>query len=107
MDKTFKYRNKRKMLSIPVDSIIYLENVKRKVRIHTVDGNFEYYGKLSEAVIQLDERFVMFHRSYVVNLDYVIALQNKSIKFLGGGSIQLGQHTYTRFKNMVKNQIYS
>ncbi|MBQ0078761.1 MAG: LytTR family transcriptional regulator [Eubacterium sp.] len=107
MEKQFIFQNRRKLLKIPMDSIIFMENNRRKVVIHTTDGAFEYYGKLTEAMNQLDERFVHFHRSYVINIDHVVALKNKTIVLLGCGKIPLGQHSFSRVRNMLKNQIFS
>ena len=58
-------------LAVPVDSIIYAEVFNRKVTLHTLDGDKEYYGKLTELSEQVGDGFSITHRDYLVNLAYV------------------------------------
>lgn len=57
--------------AVPVDGIIYAEVFNRKVTLHTINGDMEYYGKLTELAEQVGEGFYRTHRAYLVNLDYV------------------------------------
>lgn len=57
--------------AVPVDSIIYAEVFNRKITLHTLDGDKEYYGKLTELSEQVGEGFYRTHRAYLVNLAYV------------------------------------
>ena len=44
----------------------------RKVLVHTNDGIYEYFGKLSQIMAQgLPSNFLCIHKSYIVNLDHV------------------------------------
>ena len=44
----------------------------RKVLVHTNDGIYEYFGKLSQIMDQgLPSNFLCIHKSYIVNLDHV------------------------------------
>jgi len=51
--------------------IIYAEVFNRKVLLHTVNGDIEYYGKLTELSEQTGADFYRTHRAYLVNLKYV------------------------------------
>ncbi len=51
--------------------IIYAEVFNRKVLLHTVNGDIEYYGKLTELSEQTGADFYRTHRAYLVNLQYV------------------------------------
>lgn len=57
--------------AVPVDSILYAEVFNRKVTLHTVSGDMEYYGKLTELSEQVGDGFYRTHRAYLVNLRYV------------------------------------
>lgn len=57
--------------AVPVDSILYAEVFNRKVTLHTLNGDLEYYGKLTELSEQVGEGFYRTHRAYLVNLAYV------------------------------------
>lgn len=54
-----------------MSSIVYAEVFNRKVTLHTVNGDLEYYGKLTELSEQVGDGFYRTHRAYLVNLDYV------------------------------------
>lgn len=51
--------------------IIYAEVFNRKIMLHTVNGNIEYYGKLTDLCEQTGADFYRTHRAYLVNLQYV------------------------------------
>ncbi len=54
-----------------LSDIIYAEVFNRKVLLHTVNGDIEYYGKLTELSEQTGADFYRTHRAYLVNLKYV------------------------------------
>lgn len=51
--------------------IIYAEVFNRKVMLHTLNGDIEYYGKLTDLSEQAGADFYRTHRAYLVNLKYV------------------------------------
>lgn len=51
--------------------IIYAEVFNRKVMLHTLNGDIEYYGKLTDLSEQVGADFYRTHRAYLVNLKYV------------------------------------
>lgn len=51
--------------------IFYAEVYNRKVMLHTVNGDIEYYGKLTDLSEQTGTDFYRTHRAYLVNLKYV------------------------------------
>jgi len=51
--------------------IIYAEVFNRKVILHTLNGDIEYYGKLTDLSEQAGSDFFRTHRAYLVNLRYV------------------------------------
>lgn len=54
-----------------LSDIVYAEVFNRKVMLHTVNGDIEYYGKLTDLSEQAGTDFYRTHRSYLVNLKYV------------------------------------
>ena len=57
---------------VPYREILYYESRGRKVLVHTNDGIYEYFGKLSQIMDQgLPSNFLCIHKSYIVNLDHV------------------------------------
>lgn len=54
-----------------LDDIIYAEVFNRKVMLHTMSGDIEYYGKLTDLSKKVGKEFYRTHRAYLVNLKYV------------------------------------
>ena len=58
-------------IKVLLDDIIYAEVFNRKIMLHTIHENIEYYGKLTELSEKAGEDFYRTHRAYLVNLKYV------------------------------------
>lgn len=56
---------------VPLSDIIYAEVFNRKIMLHTINGDIEYYGKLTDLSEQTGMDFYRTHRAYLVNLQYV------------------------------------
>lgn len=56
---------------VAFDDIIYAEVFNRKVMLHTVGGDIEYYGKLTDLSQAAGPSFYRTHRGYLINLKYV------------------------------------
>lgn len=54
-----------------LSDIIYAEVFNRKIMLHTINGDIEYYGKLTDLSEQTGADFYRTHRAYLVNLKYV------------------------------------
>lgn len=46
--KRFNYNKNGKAFSVNVSDIIYFEVLNRKITLHSLNGDFDYYGKISE-----------------------------------------------------------
>ncbi|NHM14694.1 response regulator [Eggerthellaceae bacterium zg-886] len=93
-----------RLIFVPLHKIAYIESDLRKIKIKTPDGTLEMYGKLSEIMKQLPDRFIQCHRSFLVNLDYVQALQKKELLLSTGEEIPISQHRYQATRDcLVKN----
>ena len=69
---------------VPLADITYGEVLGRKVYLHLRSGGLvDYYEKLENLERQVDGRFFRCHRSYLVNLDFVLGC--------GGGRVTLSQ----------------
>jgi len=60
--------------------ILFFEttNIGHKLRLHTINGQFEFYGRLKELEIQLNSCFYKTHRSYLVNIATIISIDKKN-----------------------------
>lgn len=79
-----------------LEDIIYAEVFNRKVMLHTMGGDIEYYGKLTEMAEQAGEDFYRTHRAYLVNLKYV-EKYNATTIWLEKGTALIAKKQYAGF----------
>lgn len=86
-EKSLKQRNEYITITtrgtitlINLNDIYYLETILRQLKIYTPTVIHTQYAKLTEFIKQLDQRFLICHQSYAVNMDKIIGLEkNKFI----------------------------
>jgi two-component system response regulator LytT len=76
---------------IPFQDVLYLEVIDRKVYLHTACEVISFYRKLEELVRTLPDVFFRCHRSYVVNLSYVLSYDKRDVRLNNGESIPLSK----------------
>lgn len=81
---------------IRLKDIVYAEVFNRKVILHTVNGDTEYYGKLSELEKKVGEDFFRSHRSYLIHFKYVMKYDARSITMKNGTAL-LAKTAYSEF----------
>lgn len=81
---------------ILINDIIYAEVFNRKVMIHSIHGDIEYYGKLSDLEKQLNEDFFRSHRANLVHFKYV-EKYNASEIWLEKGTALMAKQNYGEF----------
>lgn len=79
-----------------LSDIIYAEVFNRKVLLHTVNGDIEYYGKLTDLSEQAGADFYRTHRAYLVNLKYV-EKYNATTIWLEHGTALLSKKQFAGF----------
>lgn len=77
--------------SVKLSSIYYCEVINRKLYLHTQSGVITYYSTLEDIEKQLDYRFVRCHRSYFVNLDYLLEYANDQITVENGEKVPVSR----------------
>ena len=84
---------RRGQRSIPYSQIVFGEAVDRVTRLTLSDGAEEVTLKFSQLAGQLPERqFVLCHRSYFVNLDYVSYLRNRELELSTGAVLPVSKY---------------
>lgn len=76
--------------------IVYAEVLNRKVTIHKLEEDIEYYGRLSELEKQAGEDFFRSHRAYLVHFKYVVKYNASSI-ILENGTALMAKQNYPEF----------
>lgn len=76
--------------------IVYAEVFNRKVVIHTLDEDIEYYGKMKDLERQVGDGFYRPHRSYLVNMAF-IKKYNSAMIYLERGQAAMAKQNYPEF----------
>ena len=77
---------------INLSEVLYCEVINRKINLHLADGNIiEYYGKISELEQRHYRDFFKSHRSYLVNLKYIVGYNSNEITLSSGEKLPLSR----------------
>ena len=79
-----------------LDEIVYAEVFNRKVVIHNLDGEIEYYGKMSDLESLAGDSFFRPHRAYLINFKYVEKYDATTI-YLERGTVLMAKQNYPEF----------
>ena len=90
---------------VMLEDIVYAEVFNRKVVIHKLNGEIEYYGKLSDLEALAGDSFFRPHRAYLTNFKYV-EKYNATTIYLEKGTVLMAKQNYSEFvkKYMKYNQ---
>lgn len=94
--KTLLINTQGKHVSVCFEEIVYAEVFNRKVLLHTLDFEVEYYGKMRELEEKAGEDFFRPHRAYLVNLRYVKKYDSTTI-WLEKGQALMAKQNYQKF----------
>lgn len=83
---------------IPVnfEDIVYAEVFDRKILLHTMESDIEYYGKMKDLEKMAGDGFYRPHRAYLINFDY-ISKYNSSVIYLKRGQALMAKQKYKDF----------
>ena len=87
---------------IPYQSILYFENIKRKITIHTDSPGetISFYETMARLETILPENFVRCHNSFIVNLDRISSYGQASVR-IGGKEISVSRKYKERMKRLA------
>ena len=88
-------------ITVNYEDIVYAEVFNRKVMIHTIDSDIEYYGKLKDLQEKAGEGFYRSHRAYLVNFDFVRKYDAKLIYMKKGQALMAKQN----YQDFVKSYL--
>jgi two-component system, LytTR family, response regulator len=75
LKKDLMIKQQKNMIFIPFDEIIFVERQDRKSVIHTKNNKFETNETLASLEDSLDSRFMLSHRSYIINVELLTRIQ--------------------------------
>ena len=88
--------SKGKHITVNFEDIVYAEVFDRKVIIHTLNEDIEYYGKLKELEKKAGDDFYRPHRAYLVNFNFIRKYDAATI-YLEKGQVLIAKQNYQDF----------
>ena len=85
-----------KHIMVNFEDIVYAEVFDRKVMIHTMNEDIEYYGKLKELEEKAGDDFYRPHRAYLVNFNFIRKYDATTI-YLEKGQALMAKQNYQGF----------
>ncbi len=83
-------------ITVNFEDIVYAEVFDRKVIIHTMDSDIEYYGKLKDLEKKAGEGFYRPHRAYLVNFNFIRKYDATTI-YMKKGQALMAKQNYQGF----------
>lgn len=83
-------------IAVRIEDIVYAEVFNRKVILHTVDSDIEYYGKMKELEKKAGCDFYRPHRAYLVNFRFIRKYDAATI-YLEKGQALMAKQNYQDF----------
>lgn len=90
-----------KLYKVKVEEILYIEGLKEYVTFYTRQRKFVVLESLLRLEQTLPANFIRVHKSYIINIDHVIALNGNQIE-LGSVRIPIGKS----FSEKVKGKLF-
>lgn len=81
----------RREHNILIDDIIYMERNLRTTTIYCTTSKYRTSEKLGDLLDRLTDHFICCHRSFIINLDWVIDFENNFVKLRGNHSVPVSQ----------------
>lgn len=97
------------LMRIPFGKIEFLEVFSKKLRFHLVDGTIkELRGALSDFEEELLSRqeFIKVHRSYIVNMSSVRALNSKALTSYAGQEVPISRLLYGQVREAYMQYLF-
>lgn len=85
--------------------ILYLEVRNRKVTVHSQTGNVDFYGKLDTLEKCLPVHYFRCHRSFIVNMDFVMQISKTDLLITNGEFIPVSKRKYQDFSIAFMKQM--
>lgn len=90
-EETIPIKFKNQISNVKVDEIRFIESNKRIVYIHTESGREQCYTSLNALELQLPEKFLRCHKSFLVNMDKIKSFSRTGIVLYSGEEIGISR----------------
>ncbi|MCR5640781.1 MAG: LytTR family transcriptional regulator DNA-binding domain-containing protein [Lachnospiraceae bacterium] len=98
IDATIIIRTKRMQYMCKEHQILYVENIGKKLHIHTNSKQpIEVYGSMRDMEILVGPKFFRCHRGFLVNMEHIHGYSKNTIVMDNGDEIFLARDRYPAF----------
>lgn len=101
---SFAFKNGRNVYQVAYEDIIYFSSMGRKILVITVNGNYEFYGRIKTIAAKLTSNFLQIHQSFLINQNHVCEYDYDSVKMINGDLLSISKAN--RAKVRKKIQLY-
>ncbi len=91
-----------KHITVNLEDIVYAEVFDRKVILHTMDSDIEYYGKMKDLEKRAGDDFFRPHRAYLVNFNFIIKYDATTIYLKRGQALMAKQNYHDFVKSYLR-----
>jgi DNA-binding LytR/AlgR family response regulator len=88
--------------SVAVNSIVFFESRNKKIRIKTLQGELEFYGKLSDVQKEpFAKSFITIHKSLFVNTKQISEYQFEQLRMKDGSVLRISRSNQREVRNRL------
>jgi len=93
----------RSTVCVQVRDIVYLEADNKKCYVRLTDGEYHCSKAMTTiASVLPDNIFYRVHNAYIVNFNYILSYDNKSIRLRNGAIVHMSRKYFPQFKNAYR-----
>lgn len=88
----YEFKSKKSTLRIKFKDIIYFKSFRRRVIVYAVDGEHDFYGKLSDIYkIAKNFDFMFIHKSYMINYNHISKISYDYVIMCDGQKLDISE----------------
>ena len=87
----FEFQKGKEHYYITYKDIICFCSEGRKIKIVTISGIVDFYGKLNDIVTEIPKEFVQIHQSFIVNKEYISRYTYEAIELTDGTTLSISK----------------
>lgn len=91
LEAYFTYTEKGQERKLRYSDICYVESSREKILVNTTDSSFHVWKKISEVEDKFPDYFVRCHKSYLVNMRYVVGVEKQAFRLMNGKEIGISR----------------
>lgn len=103
--KIMVYDTQRRAHFIMENEIIYVEASNIHCYLYCVNGKLLITEGITEFAEKLSERFLRVHRSFIVNIDYIIGMERFYVQLCEGSKIPVPEKKYVAVREEIRRRL--